>query len=299
MLKMTKSTVGNIIKRYINEDRIDLVHQTGRPRTFTDREERNIVRSVIKNPKLSAPKLCAEVGCGTGKKVTPQTIRNVLKRKGFHGRVARKKPYVNERNRRKRLKFAKEFISKEEKWWKDVIFADESKFNVFGSNGRTMVWRKPNTEMEKNHLRPTVKHGGGSLMVWGCMAASGVGELVFIEGKMDKMKYLSLLKENLHKSAEKIGIRTCFKFYEDNDPKHNSCIVQEWLLYNCPCVLHPPPQSPDLNPIENLWDELDTRVHSQPISSKEHLKRRLTEEWAKIFSRIYWQTCKKYAQSSG
>ena len=79
MLKMTKSTVGNIIKRYINEDRIDLVPQTGRPRTFTDREERNIVRSVIKNPKLSAPKLCSEVGCGTGKKVTPQTIRNVLK----------------------------------------------------------------------------------------------------------------------------------------------------------------------------------------------------------------------------
>ena len=135
--------------------------------------------------------------------------------------------------------------------------------------------------MEKSHRRPTVKHCGGSLMVWGCMAASGVGELVFIEGKMDKMKYLSLRKENRHKSAEKIGISTCFKFYEDNDPKHNSRIVQEWLLYNCPCV-HPTPQSPDLNPIENLWDELDTRVHIQPISSKEHLKRRLTEEWAKI-----------------
>lgn len=88
--------------------------------------------------------MCAEVGCGTGKKVTPQTIRNVLKRKGFHGRVARKKPYVNERNRRKRLKFAKEFISKEEKWWKDVIFADESKFNVFGSVGRGPIqkWKK-------------------------------------------------------------------------------------------------------------------------------------------------------------
>jgi len=53
-------------------------------------------------------------------------------------------------------------------------------------------------------------------------------------------------------------------------------------LYNCPKVLHPPPQSPDLNPIENLWDELDRRIRLAPIHTKEELKKKLQEEWQQI-----------------
>ncbi|GFV27729.1 transposable element Tc1 transposase [Trichonephila clavipes] len=60
-------------------------------------------------------------------------------------------------------------------FWKKVIFSDESKFNIFGSDGRRTVWRKPNTALDPKNLRPTVKHGGVSVMVWGCMASNGVG----------------------------------------------------------------------------------------------------------------------------
>ncbi|KAJ4451044.1 hypothetical protein ANN_02480 [Periplaneta americana] len=104
------------------------------------------------------------------------------------------------------------------------------------------------------------------------MDASGVGELVFIEDLMKKEDYLHLLQHNLVKSAEKLGIEKEFMFYQNNDPKHNSYTVQEFLLYKCPKVLHPPPQSPDLNPNEHLWEELDRRVGSRTISSKEELK---------------------------
>ena len=119
MLNMKKSTVSDIIVRFRDEDRIHLMPQSGRPRAFTPREESLIVRKVKKNPRISAPKLCTEVMKSTGKKVDPQTIRNVLKRAGFHGRVARKKPLIEERNRMKRLKFAKEFICKDKEWWKN------------------------------------------------------------------------------------------------------------------------------------------------------------------------------------
>ncbi|GBL81502.1 hypothetical protein AVEN_143760-1 [Araneus ventricosus] len=54
---------------------------------------------------------------------------------------------------------------------------NESKYNVFGSDGKQMVWRKPNTELEMKNPTPSVKHGGGSQMVWGCMSAVGVGNL--------------------------------------------------------------------------------------------------------------------------
>ncbi|KAH8245626.1 hypothetical protein KR032_001767, partial [Drosophila birchii] len=71
-------------------------------------------------------------------------------------------------------------------------------------------------------LKPTVKHGGGSVMVWDCMAASRVGYLVFIEGNMDKHMYLKILKDNLEDSAMKLGLEDNFRFYQDNDPKHKS-----------------------------------------------------------------------------
>ena len=54
-----------------------------------------------------------------------------------------------------------------------------------------------------------------------------------------------------------MGIGEGFMFYQDNDPKHKARIVQEFLFYNCFKLLESPLQSPDLNPIENLWDELN------------------------------------------
>ena len=88
-----------------------------------------------------------------------------------------------------------------------------------------MSWKKANEEMETKNLRPTVKHGGGSVMIWGCISASGVGELVFIEDIMKKEDYPCILQQNFVKIAEKLGIEREFMFYQDNDPKHNSHIV--------------------------------------------------------------------------
>lgn len=94
--------------------------------------------------------------------------------------------------------------------------------------------RKRNTELEEKNLISTVMHGGGGVMVWGCMAASGVGELVFIEGNMDKYMYMNILKENVKKSAEKLGLSPVYYFQQDNDPKHTAEVVRLWLLYNTP-----------------------------------------------------------------
>jgi len=75
-----------------------------------------------------------------------------------------------------------------------------------------MVWRQKNTEMNPKHLRPTVKHGGGGVLVWGCMSASGVGNLHFIDGIMDHKMYIDILKTNLHPSAAKMDLEGNFIF---------------------------------------------------------------------------------------
>lgn len=118
-------------------------------------------------------------------------------------------------------------------------------------------------------------------MVWGCMAASGVGNLVFIEETMNKEGYLNILKENLAPSVEKLKLSRVWTFQQDNDSKHTSRLVKEWLLYRTPKQLPHPPQSPDLNPIEHLWEHLDRQIRKREITNKAQLKQVLSEEWAK------------------
>lgn len=253
---------------------------------FIQSDDRLIIRKISENPKLSVQKLADEAKHFLGKDCSASTIRCILRSHDFQGRVPLKKPFINKKNKVTRLTFAKNHVLKDPTFWDTVIFSDESKLNVFGSDGRSIVWRKPNKQLDVKNLRTTVKQGRESVMVWACMAATGVGNLVFIDENMDKNMYLRILKDNLLQSAEKLGVPNNFRFYQDNDPKHKSGMVQTWLIWNCPHLMEPPAQSSDLNIIENLWSLLETNIRKHNISSKETLKTALLEEWSKITPEI-------------
>lgn len=101
---------------------------------------------------------------------------------------------------------------------------------------------------------------------------------------MDKRGYLDILKANLKQSAIKLGLQDDYLFQQDNDPKHTADIVKLWLLYNTPKQLKTPPQSPDLNPIEHLWDMLEKKIRTHQITSKTMLKEVMEQEWGNITS---------------
>jgi hypothetical protein len=131
-----------------------------------------------------------------------------------------------------------------------ILWSDETKTELFGLNAKRHVWRKPGTI-------PTVKHGDGSIMLWGCFSAAGTGRLVRIED------YREILDENLLQST----------------PKHTAKTTQEWLRDKSLNVLEWPSQSLDLNQIEHLWRDLKTAVQPSNLTELERICR---EEWEKL-----------------
>ena len=142
--------------------------RTGRPAKLEHHHKRTILKVIRSESKTSAPNLANTIDNDYGIKVVPQTIRNVLKNAGYNSRPARRKPFISKINKQKCIDFAKVHMNKATEFWHSVIFSDECKFNVFGSDERAKVWRKKNTQMECKNLRATIEHGGGSVLVWGC-----------------------------------------------------------------------------------------------------------------------------------
>ena len=141
--------------------------------------------------------------------VHQSTISRTLHNANLFGRVARKKPFLKESHRKARLEFARNHVNDPEQQCRKLLWSDETKIELFGVNQKKYVWRRPGTEFAPRNTIPTVKHGGGSIMLWGCFSAEGTGELVRVQGIMDGDQYRQILDENLFKSARdlKLGKR--------------------------------------------------------------------------------------------
>ncbi|KAI4891561.1 hypothetical protein NFI96_026947, partial [Prochilodus magdalenae] len=182
-----------------------------------------------------------------------ETIGNTLRNNGFTSCSARKVPLLKRAHVEARLKYANDHLKDEPSYWEKVLWSDETKIELFGLNSTRHVWRKKNAAYDPKNTVPTVKHGGGSIMFWGVFLCQG-------DLKMGRG----------------------WVFQHDNDPKHTAKATKDWLKKNHIKVMEWPSQSPDLNPIENLWRELKVRVAKRQPTNLHDLERICKEEWAKI-----------------
>ena len=256
-------------------------HHAGRPATLKAQDQRRLARKVTSGAADTAPQLKKLLDLN----VTTQTIRNTLRKAGLKAAVKQKKPFLSKAHQRRRLEFALEHQHWTLDDWSRVVWSDETKINRLGSDGRAWVWKKPGSALREQHVSGTVKFGGGSLMVWGCMTPQGVGYMCKIDGRMDAELYTSILQDDLLETVEFYGLdRETLIFQQDNDPKHTSHKASKWFKQNSINVLKWPAQSPDLNPIEHLWQHLKQQLNAYevPPAGIHELWDRVQVEWEKI-----------------
>ncbi|KAG2467531.1 TC1A transposase, partial [Polypterus senegalus] len=276
-LKVPMSTVVSIICKWKKFETTRTLPRAGWPSKLSDRGRRALVREMTKNPMVTLSEL-QRSSVERGEPSRRTSISAAIHQSGLYGRVARQKPLLSKRHMAVNLKFAKRNLKDFQTMRSKILWSDETKIELFGVNARRHVWRKPGTTHHQANTIPIVKHGGGSIILWG----AGTGRLVRIKGKMTAAMYRDILDENLLQSALDPRLGRRFIFQQDNDPQHTAKISKGWLQDNSVNVLEWPSQSPDLNPIEHLWRDLKMAVHQPFPSNLMELERCCKEEWAKL-----------------
>ncbi|GFV10438.1 transposable element Tc1 transposase [Trichonephila clavipes] len=231
-------------------------HNSGRKRKLTDRDKRVLTRIVARKLKQLLSQITSEVNSHLRNPISAITVQRELHASYLYGRVGIRKPFVTARHALQRRQWCRTHRQWTPQQWQQVIWSDESTFTLFQTTGRVYVWRTPKEAFAPECIVPTVKHGGGSLMVHPFVQTSFPGE--------------------------------CPLYQDDNAPTHTAKIVQEWFAELEGEVSHLdwPPQSPDLNIIEHLWGYLESKLRARfpPPSptTTSALETAFHEEWLHI-----------------
>ena len=204
----------------------------------------------------------------------------------FRRRVAKKKPLITARQKKKRLKYAKVKIKWTKEKWRRVLFSDEAMFRVTG-NRATHVYRRPGPgdPNDPKYTCATIKQPD-RLMVWGSFGYHGPGELRVLprNERMNKEKYLVLISDHLMDCFVKcrIPLRNGI-CQQDGATCHTAKIIGEYLDFvNVDYINERPGNSPDSNPIEHIWAQMKHQLRGRDTSSLPKLEAEIRDIWANL-----------------
>jgi len=267
--------VRNLWKKFQETGSTENLKRTGRPPLLTDRDKRALCRQCLREPFQSAKSIYVHSNIET--KVSACTVGRALRSCGLFSRRAVNKPLLTKCNVMKRKRWCKDYSSFSPIQWNQVIFSDECRLEMIPSR-RRLVRRRRGTRLQNNLVCHTMKYGGYAIMIWGAIKGDGSRALVKCPIKLNSDGYQNVLEAGLVELYEDSNI-----FMQDNAPCHKSQSTLAYLDKKKVCLLSDwPPQSPDVNIIENLWSTLKRKVTERYPRNAGELWAFAKEEWDAI-----------------
>jgi transposase len=286
----SKSAVWNIVRKFrdsgASEAQKKKTLRPGRSSLLTPSDRSNLKKLVTNgNRHLNLTQITNLFNVRNKKKISTSTVRRALHKANLNSCVAVPKPLISPENAKKRLDWSLEHRNWSLENFKRVIWSDETTIRLFqGSPGR--VWREPNERWKTDCVGSTVKQSPGR-MYWGCFSWFGVGPLVPLESTATGASHVEILRKYFISTQKNFPGRKRRGrpiLQQDNAKPHSAKIAKEFIAKNRIRLMNWPPQSPDLNPIENLWAELKKSVRrkeKKPSNLKE-LDALVKEAWNEI-----------------
>ncbi len=278
----TRDTVRAVLARHAATGSPGSGARSGRPRCTDDALDTAIAVTAHID-KFTSPR---QIKRQLFLSVSTDTIDRRLQEAGLFGRVARHKRDYSADEVRKRLSFAEGYKDWTAEQWEKVLFSDEKCFYGKGFCGRVWVRRPKGEALNPEYCVHKQAHPV-KVNVWAAFCAGGQGYCHIFNEKLDSHLYKRILTDNLlpsaslHFSLAPPRIEQWY-FLHDNDPKHTSGVVREWLHNAGVSVLEFPPYSPDLNPIENLWNAMARAVEQHACNTMEELQDVVAAEWERV-----------------
>ncbi|UYV84347.1 hypothetical protein LAZ67_X001911, partial [Cordylochernes scorpioides] len=272
------STVHRLWRRWLEQGNVAIYRNVGATRVTSVRVDRRILRQAVAAPQAICTAILQHVQDTLDHSISTRTISRRLVANGLHScRPLRRLP-LTPPNRRQRL----EWCRARSTWmteWHRVVFSDESRFCLSSDSRRVRVWRRRGERSNPAAIveRPTVRQRG--IMVWGAIAYDSRSPLLRIQGTMTAQRYVDDVLRPVTLPYLQ-GVSNAL-YQQDNARPHTARISQQAL--QDVQMLPWPPYSPDLSPIEHVWDIIGRRLHALPQPrSEDELWQMVEREWRAI-----------------
>lgn len=284
-LNLSQSAVSRVYRRYRETGALVRRPGSGRRRCTSERDDRFMVTTSLRNRHQTGVSIQQHLQDVRGVTASEWTVRRRLKEANLTPKRPATGPRLLPRHRQARLEFAHQHKNWTIEQWTPVLFCDESRVCLNGCDRRGRVYRRSGERYAQCCFRETVAYGGGSVMVWAGISMEGRTELVFVPGGgrgggLTAARYITeILEEHVVPYAGFYD--EGFVLMQDNAPCHTARITRAYLAEVGIPTMDWPALSPDLNPIEHVWDYLKRQVRKrEPAPSNvTELKAALQEVW--------------------
>lgn len=284
ILNVPRTTLRFALKRYRETGLYTRRPGSGRVRCTSARDDRFLILEVLRNRFLTAVEIKRRLQATRGIIVSERTIRRRLEERDLRAKRPARGPELERHHRVARLRFAREHVNWTTEQWSKVLFTDECRVALRAPDGRERVYRRRGERFLSITTRQTVSYQGGSVMVWGGVCSEARTELVIVDRRLTAAMYIEeILQDHVVPFVDFIG-REDFLLMQDNARAHTAGIVESYLTDVGVQKLPWPARSPDMNPIEHVWDMLKRRVRAlpNPPETLRELKTVLVMVWEEI-----------------